>query len=229
MMTFASARERNHSRLRHSSRNLPLKLSPTPFCQACWARLMRCRCPARQSRTAEPWKRTPDRCRCAGRPARVLAHQTRQHSITRASGYGVHVDRQPFLGELVGHRQALELLAVGAAVEHEVVGPHLVRSRRCLWPRTSRSDALARPFTRHLQSRRLPKPPCSTWAHLVSVPTEKDANTSIAKARILRRQRLHPLDHRRIGRHRSKSADSGLGMAYLQILGLVRRRRYQLE
>src|SRR4029453_17151602 len=33
MMTFASARERNHSRLRHSSRNLPLKLSVTPFCQ----------------------------------------------------------------------------------------------------------------------------------------------------------------------------------------------------
>src|SRR5256885_16629533 len=32
-MTFASARERNHSRLRHSSRNLPLKLSVTPFCQ----------------------------------------------------------------------------------------------------------------------------------------------------------------------------------------------------
>src|SRR5919109_4481680 len=33
MMTFASARERNHSRLRHSSRNLALKLSVTPFCQ----------------------------------------------------------------------------------------------------------------------------------------------------------------------------------------------------
>jgi len=33
MITFASARERNHSRLRHSSRNLPLKLSATPFCQ----------------------------------------------------------------------------------------------------------------------------------------------------------------------------------------------------
>jgi len=33
MTTFASARERNHSRLRHSSRNLPLKLSATPFCQ----------------------------------------------------------------------------------------------------------------------------------------------------------------------------------------------------
>src|SRR5262245_15323568 len=33
MITFASTRERNHSRLRHSSRNLPLKLSVTPFCQ----------------------------------------------------------------------------------------------------------------------------------------------------------------------------------------------------
>src|SRR5439155_1357957 len=33
MITFASGRERNHSRLRHSSRNLPLKLSVTPFCQ----------------------------------------------------------------------------------------------------------------------------------------------------------------------------------------------------
>lgn len=33
MITFASAREWNHSRLRHSSRNLPLKLSVTPFCQ----------------------------------------------------------------------------------------------------------------------------------------------------------------------------------------------------
>lgn len=31
-MILASARERNHSRLRHSSRNLPLKLSLTPFC-----------------------------------------------------------------------------------------------------------------------------------------------------------------------------------------------------
>ena len=33
MTILASARERNHSRLRHSSRNLPLKLSVVPFCQ----------------------------------------------------------------------------------------------------------------------------------------------------------------------------------------------------
>jgi hypothetical protein len=33
MMIYGSARERNHSRLIHSSRNLPLKLSVTPFYQ----------------------------------------------------------------------------------------------------------------------------------------------------------------------------------------------------
>jgi len=33
MTILASAQERNHSRLRHSSRNLPLKLSVAPFCQ----------------------------------------------------------------------------------------------------------------------------------------------------------------------------------------------------
>jgi hypothetical protein len=32
-MAFASARERDPSRPRHSTRNLPLKLSVTPFCQ----------------------------------------------------------------------------------------------------------------------------------------------------------------------------------------------------
>jgi hypothetical protein len=33
MTTFASAFERSHSKLRRSSRNFPLKLSLTPFCQ----------------------------------------------------------------------------------------------------------------------------------------------------------------------------------------------------
>ena len=33
MTTLASARERNHSTLRHSSRKRPLKLSLVPFCQ----------------------------------------------------------------------------------------------------------------------------------------------------------------------------------------------------
>ena len=40
MTTFASARERKHSTLRHSSRRLPLKLSSLAFCQTHSARLI---------------------------------------------------------------------------------------------------------------------------------------------------------------------------------------------
>jgi hypothetical protein len=42
-VTFASARKRNRSGLTHSSRNLPLKLSVTPFCEACRADQCRAR------------------------------------------------------------------------------------------------------------------------------------------------------------------------------------------
>jgi hypothetical protein len=143
---------------------------------------------------------TNSRCRCAG-SARRLADQTRQHlDHPRRTDAAVYVDCQPLLDELVGDSQALELLAVSAAVEHEVVGPHLVRPSRRLWPRAARSHALSRPLPRHLQTSRLPQPVSSPWAHLVSVPSKKDANTPIAKTRILRRQRLHPLDCRRIPR-----------------------------
>jgi hypothetical protein len=54
----------------------------------------------------------------------TLAHQARQHfDHARRADATVHVDRQSLLGELVGDGQALELLTVGAAIEHEVVGP----------------------------------------------------------------------------------------------------------
>ena len=80
-------------------------------------------------------------------------------SITRGGAdAAVDVDRQALLGELVGHRQALELLPVGAMVEHEVVGPHLVRPGRRLRPRPARRRALARPLARHLQPGGPPQP-----------------------------------------------------------------------
>jgi hypothetical protein len=55
-------------------------------------------------------------------------------------------------------RPCTSLLAFSAAVEHEVVGPHLVRPRRRLWPRPARSHTLPRPFAQHLQTRCLPQP-----------------------------------------------------------------------
>ena len=41
-----------------------------------------------------------------------------------------HVDGQALPGELIDHGQALDLLAIGAGVEDEVVGPDAVRAAR---------------------------------------------------------------------------------------------------
>jgi hypothetical protein len=91
-----------------------------------------------------------------------------------------------------------KLLTIGATVEHEIVGPHLVRSAWRSRPRPARSYALARPLARHLQSHRLPQPVSSAWAHAMPIATEKNADAPIAVARILQRQLLHPLDDRRV-------------------------------
>ena len=60
--------------------------------------------------------------RCA-----VLGDESGQNldHAARANGSG-HVDRQAFAGELIDHRQALDLLAARAGVEREVVGPDVV-------------------------------------------------------------------------------------------------------
>src|ERR1017187_2214077 len=58
----------------------------------------------------------------------VKAHQAGQDldDARRADAAG-GVDRQTLVGELVDDGQAFELLAVGARVEDEVVGPNMVR------------------------------------------------------------------------------------------------------
>ena len=84
-------------------------------------------------------------------------------------------------------------------VEREVVTPNLVRPTRCLraWPRRS-GYALPRPLARHLQPCRLPQPVRPAGAHAMAVAVEENADAPIAVPRILRRQLLHPRDHRRI-------------------------------
>ena len=165
MTTFASARERNHSRLRHSSRNLPLKLSATPFCQGLPGSINAVPIPAStiQDNSAFDTNSGPLSLRRKRRRA-ALADQTRQHlDHARRADAAVDVDRQPLLGELVGHGQALELLAVGAAVEHEVVGPHLVRPRSApagaaAPPRRASSAACAAPAARRARHSRQARP-----------------------------------------------------------------------
>ena len=69
--------------------------------------------------------------RCAARrdePGQNLDH------TARANGTG-HVNRQALAGELIDHRQALDLLAARAGVEHEVVGPDVIGAERGQRPR----------------------------------------------------------------------------------------------
>lgn len=65
-----------------------------------------------------------------GRSA-TLADQTAQN-LNDAPGADAasHIDRQALSGVLVDDREALELLAVGTAVEDEVVSPDAIRGKR---------------------------------------------------------------------------------------------------
>ncbi len=63
------------------------------------------------------------------------AHETSQLVNDALRAYpAIHVDRQTLACVLIDHGETLEDLAVGAAIEHEVIGPHLVRTRCGLWP-----------------------------------------------------------------------------------------------
>jgi hypothetical protein len=88
----------------------------------------------------------------------------------------------------------LELLAVGTMIEHEVVGPDLVRSAWRLWLRPRHCDALPGPLAWQLQARDAPEPVGSPDTHPMAVSAEKDADAAVAVARILRRKLPHPLD-----------------------------------
>ena len=58
-------------------------------------------------------------------------HEPGRHlDDARGANAAADIDGQSFLGELVRDGEALELLAVGAMIGHEVVGPDLVRTAR---------------------------------------------------------------------------------------------------
>src|SRR5581483_1591336 len=88
----------------------------------------------------------------------ALRHQSRQH-FDHAIGAdaAVDLDRKTFFGPFVGDRQALQLLTVGAPIEHEVVGPHLVGAGWRVGTRTAGRDALSRALARHLKARLPPQ------------------------------------------------------------------------
>src|SRR5262249_55595526 len=129
----------------------------------------------------------------------ALADEASQHlDHARRADAAVDFDRQTLLGPLVGHRQALELLAVGAPVEHEIVAPHLVRPSRRLRTRPAAGNALAGPLPGPLRFRRLPQPVGPAETHPVTIAAEEDAYAPIAIARILCRELRHARQHGRV-------------------------------
>ena len=121
----------NHSMLRHSSRNLPLKLSfdaVLPGLPGSMSAVSMFACVS-QRRIA----RGHELRAVVGSQIRrraVNADKLREHLDDPAGADAAgDIDRQALPRELIDHRQALQLLAVGAGVEHEVVGPDLIRAR----------------------------------------------------------------------------------------------------
>jgi hypothetical protein len=60
------------------------------------------------------------------------------------------IDSQAFARKLVDHRQAFELLAIGAGVEDEIVCPDLICRQRRQRLRAVAGHALAWPLSGHL-------------------------------------------------------------------------------
>ena len=111
-----------------------------------------------------------------------------------------NVDGQALPGELVDDRQAFQLLATSASIEHEVVGPDVVGGTRRQRPRARTGNPSSRPSTRKLQPGKAPQAQRPVPTHVMTLSSKKHANPPVAITRILCRQSLHRLDH---GRSRS--------------------------
>ena len=93
---------------------------------------------------------------------------------------GDHADRRALAGVLVDDGQALDLLAIGAGVEHEVVGPHEVGAggRQPTGPRGGEAPPWTPP--RQLQSDLPPQPVRPVPAQAMALALQEDADASVA-------------------------------------------------
>lgn len=79
------------------------------------------------------------------------AHGPAEHlDDSRRANTSGHVDGQTLTRELIDHRQTLQLLTIGAGVEHKVVCPKVSRARCRQRARPARRNPSPWPFSRHL-------------------------------------------------------------------------------
>src|SRR5580698_7598303 len=129
----------------------------------------------------------------------MLANQFRQ-DLDEPSGADTasDIDRQALACMLVDHREALQLLTIGAGVKHKVVSPHLVRRERWKWSRPGARHTSPRPFSRHLQPGEAPQSVRSIRTHLLTPSGEKYVDASIPVPGILARELPHHRHYRAV-------------------------------
>src|SRR5690606_20787817 len=153
------------------------------------------------ARAEPPQNRTRDELRAVVRAqeARRAMHadQPTEHvdHLARANGGG-HSDCQALPRPLVDDGEALQLLSIRAAIEDEIVGPHLIRAARRRRPRATARGAPSDLAARHLEARLTPKPIRPISAHGKTLAPEEHLDPPIAVAGVLTRELLHGLEHR---------------------------------
>ena len=180
-------RLRNHSMLKHSSRNLPLKLSLSPFCHGLPGSIKAVSIFASASQPRIAWLTNSgplSERRNVGAPRSLIRRVST--SMTRVGADAASdVDGEAFAGELVDHGEAIELLTVGAGI---------VRRNRRPTPDSAPSPA--------------------TGADVKSLPVAADVDAAIAGPRCARADVRDadpssvPLVAERCARVDSRSADT---------------------
>ena len=101
-----------------------------------------------------------------------------------------HINRETLAGVLIDHREAFQRLPVGAGIEDEVIGPHLIRATCRQRPGAARCHAAPRALFRHLQPGKAPEPATAVSAHDVPTTREEDLDAPVAVAGILGHARI---------------------------------------
>lgn len=107
------------------------------------------------------------------------------------------IDRKALACIFVDDRQALQLLTVGAGVEHKVVGPDLIGTGGRQWPRPSVCNTPPRPLFRHLEASVPSNPVNPIGAHDLALSLQEHLDDpSVTVPRVLSCELVHRLNHR---------------------------------
>jgi hypothetical protein len=107
------------------------------------------------------------------------------------------IDRKALACIFVDDRQALQLLTVGAGVEHKAVGSDLIGTGGRQWPRPSVCNTPPRPLFRQLEASAPSNPVNPIGAHGLALSLQEHLDDpSVTVPRVLSCELVHRLNHR---------------------------------